>query len=141
MSDLCLDFSASKSTSFTKGKLISKADWRNGFSQKMKGRISFVCFFTLHGKQIKFVCSFFGRIYGSSICFLTFFDLQQGMILAKCICVQIEPTIYQLSLSCNLVVNGVFIHSCFYEIFSKLQIDMKRLNCHAAERTLVSMYF
>ena len=35
----------------------------------MNGRIFFVCFFTLHGKQITFVRSFFGRIYGSPICF------------------------------------------------------------------------
>ena len=42
-----------------KGHLISKANWRARFSQKTKGRICFVCFFTLHGKQIKFVRLFF----------------------------------------------------------------------------------
>ena len=44
------------------------------FSQKSNRRICFVCFFTLHGKQIKFVRSFFGRIYGSPICFLILSD-------------------------------------------------------------------
>ena len=45
------------------------------FSQKTNGQIWFVCFFTLHGKQIKFVRLFFGRIYGSPICFSIFFYL------------------------------------------------------------------
>ena len=57
----------------TKGQLISKADWRAIDSPKKQ--ICFVCFFTLHGKQIKFVRSFFGRIYGSSICFSIFSEL------------------------------------------------------------------
>ena len=35
----------------------------------------FVCFFTLHGKQIKSVRSFFGRIYGSPISFSKSSDL------------------------------------------------------------------
>ena len=52
-----------------KGQLISKADWRAMDSpKKTNGQICFVCFFTLHGKQIKFVRSFFGRIYGAPIC-------------------------------------------------------------------------
>ena len=49
--------------------------WSANFSKKTNGRIWFVCFFTLHGKQIKFVRSFFWRIYGSPICFLKLTDL------------------------------------------------------------------
>ena len=48
---------------------------RHRFSQKTNGRICIVYFFTFHGKQIKFVRSFFGRIYDAPIClrfFLTF---------------------------------------------------------------------
>ena len=48
-----------------KGQLISKAIYGLLTSPKYKGQICFVCFFTLHGKQIKFVRSFFGRIYGA----------------------------------------------------------------------------
>ena len=45
-----------------KGQLISKADWRAMDSpKKTNGQICFVCFFTLHGKQIKFVLSFLGE--------------------------------------------------------------------------------
>ena len=59
-----------------KGQLISKADWRAMDSpKKTNGQICFVCFFTLHGKQIKLVSSFFGRIYGSPICFSISSDL------------------------------------------------------------------
>ena len=47
----------------------------SNFSQKTNGRIWFVCCFTLHGKQIKFVRLFFGRIYGSTICFWVLSDL------------------------------------------------------------------
>ena len=43
---------------------------RHRFSQKTNGRICIVYFFTLHGKQIKFVRSFFWRI-----CFLKLTDL------------------------------------------------------------------
>ena len=43
------------------------------FSQKTNRRICFVCFFTLHGKQIKFVRSFFGRIYSAPIWLSIFF--------------------------------------------------------------------
>ena len=32
----------------------------------MNEPICFVCFFAFHGKQNKFICSFFGRIYGTS---------------------------------------------------------------------------
>ena len=42
---------------------------RHRFSPKKNGRICFVCFFTLQGKQIKFIPSFFGRIYSAPICF------------------------------------------------------------------------
>ena len=48
-----------------KGQLISKAIYGLLTSPKKWS----VCFFTLHGKQIKFLCSFFGRIYSSPICF------------------------------------------------------------------------
>ena len=44
-------------------------------------RICFVCFFAFHSKQNKFVRSFFGRIYGASICFwfyLTFKNINLG---------------------------------------------------------------
>ena len=52
--------------------------WSASFSKKTNRRICFVCFFALHGKQIKFLRSFFGRIYSSPICFwfyLTFSPL------------------------------------------------------------------
>ena len=55
----------------TKGEIKSKSRLaRHRFSQKTNGRICFVFFFTLHRKQIKFVRSFFRRIYGVPICFL-----------------------------------------------------------------------
>ena len=39
-----------------KVQLISKADWRAIDSpKKTNGRICFLCFFTLHSKQIKFI--------------------------------------------------------------------------------------
>ena len=45
---------------YAKGQLISKADWRAVDSlKKPNGQICFVCFFTVHGKQIRFLCSFF----------------------------------------------------------------------------------
>ena len=49
-----------------KGQLYSKTDWR-AIDSPNKRIDEF--FFTLHGKQIKFVHSFFGRIYGAPICF------------------------------------------------------------------------
>ena len=59
-----------------KGQLISKADWRAMDSpKKQTDEFVFVCFFTLHGKQIKFVRSIFGRIYGAPICFSKLTDL------------------------------------------------------------------
>ena len=42
-----------------KGKIKPKSRLASCSSQKTNGRIWFVCFFTLHGKQIKFVHSFF----------------------------------------------------------------------------------
>ena len=53
-----------KSTGHGKVQLISKADWRAIDSPKIQKRTDeFVLFtFTLHGKQIKFVRLFFGRI-------------------------------------------------------------------------------
>ena len=48
---------------------------RHRFSQKTNIRTCFVCFFTLHDKQIKFVRFFGGRIYGAPICFLVLSDL------------------------------------------------------------------
>ena len=56
----------------SKGQLISKTMY--GLLTSPKKRICFVYFFTLHGKQIKFVCSFFGRLYGLPICFLSLSD-------------------------------------------------------------------
>ena len=57
-----------------KGQLISKADWRaidspSALDSPKKRTDEFVlfAFFTVHGKQIKFVRSFFGRIYGAPI--------------------------------------------------------------------------
>ena len=44
------------------------------FSQKMKGRILFACYFTFHWKQMKFLFLFFRRIYGSTICFSIIFE-------------------------------------------------------------------
>ena len=35
------------------------------FSQKTNQQVCFACFFVFHGKQNKFVCWFFGRIYGA----------------------------------------------------------------------------
>ena len=40
------------------------------YSQKATEDFFFVCLFTLHSKQIQFVSSFFGRIYGAPISFL-----------------------------------------------------------------------
>ena len=61
---------------YAKGQIKPKTDWRAVDSpKKMNERICFVCFFTLHGKQIKFVHSFFVRIYGSPICFSKLTDL------------------------------------------------------------------
>ena len=51
----------------TKGQLISKAIY--GLLTSPKIRICFVCFFTLHSKQIKFICLFFGRIYARQSAF------------------------------------------------------------------------
>ena len=57
----------------SKGQIKPKSRLaRHRFSQKTNG---WICFFTLHGKQIKFVHSFFWRIYGSPICFLVLSDL------------------------------------------------------------------
>ena len=43
---------------------------RRGFSPKKRmNKFVFVAFFTIQGKKPKFVCSFFGRIYGGQICF------------------------------------------------------------------------
>ena len=57
-----------------KGQKKPKAVWaRHRFSQKMNKWICFVCREKQKSKQNKFVCLFFGRIYGASICFyLTF---------------------------------------------------------------------
>ena len=53
-----------------KGQLISKADWRAiNFPKNQTGEFVLFAFFTLHGKQIKFVRSFFGRIYDELISF------------------------------------------------------------------------
>ena len=58
---------------------------RHRFSQKMNGRICFVCFFTLHGEQIKFVRLFFWRIYGSPICSLKLTDLYTHSHIRLCL--------------------------------------------------------
>ena len=64
------------------------------FSQKTNGRICFVCFLTLHGKQIKFVRSFLRRIYVAPICFSVYltFKLHEpnnfGMFWK---CAQVKP--------------------------------------------------
>ena len=53
-----------------KGQIKPKAVWaRRRFSQKMNKRICFVCREKQKSKQNKFIPSFFGRIYGASICF------------------------------------------------------------------------
>ena len=54
----------------SKGQLISKAiyDLLTSPKKRTDEFVSFP-FFTLHGKQIKFVSLFSGRIYGSQICF------------------------------------------------------------------------
>ena len=67
----------------TKGQLISKADWRIIDSPKKKRTDKFVLFALLHGKHIKFVRSFFWRIYGAPICFLVLSDLHQIQISKK----------------------------------------------------------
>ena len=59
-----------------KGQLISKAIYVLLTSPKKRtNNFFFVCFFTHHGKQIKFVRCFFGRIYSSPICLLKLTDL------------------------------------------------------------------
>ena len=52
-------------------KDISQLDelFFNGFSQKMNGLIWSICREEWKSKQNKFVCSFFGRIYGAPIYF------------------------------------------------------------------------
>ena len=58
------------------GQIKTKADCRAVDSPKKNYRqICFVFFFAFHGKQKVFVCSFFGRIDGFSICSLILFDL------------------------------------------------------------------
>ena len=53
-----------------KGQIKPKAVLvRRRFSQKTNEQICFVCREKQKSKQNKFVCSFFGRIYGASICF------------------------------------------------------------------------
>ena len=74
-----------------KGQLISKADWRPIDSPK-KRTDNFVqsAFSTLHGKQIKFVHSFFGRIYGAQIClrfYLTFIHLKALGLTVFLLCI------------------------------------------------------
>ena len=59
-------------------KLFSSNLWSANFSQKTNRRICFVCFFTLHGKQIKFVHSFFGRIYGAKSAFWFYLTFRPG---------------------------------------------------------------
>ena len=62
--------------SLCKGQLISKTIYGLLTSPKKRnGRVCFVCFFTLHGKKIKFVCLFFGRLDGSPISFSISSDL------------------------------------------------------------------
>ena len=62
----------------TKGQIRPKAVWaRCRFSQKKEWTnfFSHVCHEKQKSKQNKFICSFFGRIYGAAIClwfFLTF---------------------------------------------------------------------
>ena len=46
---------------FCKDQIKPQADWRAVDSPK---QICFVCFFAFHGKENKFHCLFFGRIYG-----------------------------------------------------------------------------
>jgi allantoicase len=59
-----------------KGQLISKAIYGQLISPKKRmDKFVLFAFFTLRGKQIKFVRSFFGRINGSPICFLILSDL------------------------------------------------------------------
>ena len=59
-----------------KGQIKPKADWDAVDSpKKQKDKFFFLCFFTLHDKQIKFIRSFFGRIYGSPIRFSILSDL------------------------------------------------------------------
>jgi hypothetical protein len=60
-----------------KGQLISKADWRaiDSPKKRMDELVLFAFLLFVHGKQIKFVRSFFGRIYYAPICFLVLSDL------------------------------------------------------------------
>ena len=59
----------------TKGQIKPKAGWaRHRFSQEMNKQICFVCREKQKSKQNKFFRSFFGRIYGASICFSFAFD-------------------------------------------------------------------
>ena len=53
-----------------KGQIKPKAVWvRRRFYQKTNEWICFVCHEKQKSKQKKFICSFFGRIYGAPICF------------------------------------------------------------------------
>ena len=65
-----------------KGQLISNADWRAIDSLKKRmDEFVLIAFFTINGKQIRFVRLFFGRIYGVPICFSVLSDLQ---MLIRC---------------------------------------------------------
>ena len=68
--------------------------------------VFFFAFFTLHGKQIIFVFLFFGRIYGSPICFL---------ILSYLYCCYIR--MYFLT-SIDLCLNDLLLFSAFWSLFS-----------------------
>ena len=70
-------FTHSVFSTSTKGQLISKADWRAIDSPK-KRTDEFVLFSFLLSKQIKFVRSFFGRIFGPPICFSVLSYLQHS---------------------------------------------------------------
>ena len=65
-----------KLTPYPKGQLISKPIYGLLTSSKKRSdEFDLFAFLTLHGEQIKFVRSFFGRIYGSPICFLKLSNL------------------------------------------------------------------
>ena len=61
-----------------KGQIKPKAVWaRQRFSQKTNKQICFGCREKQTSKQNKFICLFFGRIYGMPICFQFYLTFSQ----------------------------------------------------------------
>ena len=74
MNIFCLKITQSLHHS-TKGQIKPKVDWRAKDSPKKQRKNFFFAYLPFTAKKTKFVCLFFGRIYGGQIClkfYLTF---------------------------------------------------------------------